>query len=117
MGEKMKYVKLVTGIMLILALTIFFTGCESSPSEPSDATLVVVNNSSDDIYYLYVALSSSSSWGNNQLSSTLYSGYSYTLNGIPAGEYDLLADASGITWEYLGALLNEGATWTWTLID
>lgn len=113
----MKYIKLVTGIMLILALTIFFTGCEPSPSEPSDATLVVVNNSSDDIFYLYVALSSSTSWGNNQLSSTLYSGNTYTLNGIPPGEYDLKADASGPNWEYLGALLNEGATWTWTLID
>jgi len=119
----MKYKNKILSTVLILFLTITFIGCDllgddgSSGTTVSNATLVVVNNSSYDIYYLYVSPSSSSEWGNNQLTSTLYSGYSFTLNNIPPGEYDLHADASGITWTRANQMLNEGATWTWTLID
>ena len=121
----MKYTKMFLSIVLILILAIVFLGCnlfgdDGSPgTNVSNATLVVVNNSSYNIYELYVSLSTSSEWGSDQLSSVIYSGGgTFTLNDIPPGEYDLWADTgSGISWSRYYVLLEEGATWTWTLID
>ena len=120
----MKNTKYFLSILLILILAFVFLGCDllgddgSSGTTVSNATLVVVNNSSYDIYYLYVSLSTLSSWGNNQMTSVLYPGYTYTLNEIPPGEYDLWAeDNSGTYWERYYENLTDGETWTWTLID
>jgi len=115
----MKNIKFVVKIVLILTLAIILSACEPEPSSaPENATLVVVNDSSSDMYYLYVSPSSSSSWGDNQLTSTLNSGSTFTLNEIPPGEYDMYADSSASLWGPIyNIALNEGATWTWTLID
>lgn len=54
------------------------------------SSLVVVNNSSYDIYYLYMSSTADPNWGPDQLgSSVLSAGSSFTLNGVPCGNYDI----------------------------
>lgn len=68
----------------------------NSASGASAANLRVVNNGGTTVYYLYVSPCSVSTWGVDQLgSNVIRSGGAYTLTNIPAGCYDLRAEASG----------------------
>lgn len=86
---------------------------------PPKASLKVVNNSTTTIWYLYVSPTGNGTWGTDQLGgSTISSGSSFTLNGIPCpAYYDLKVDDRTRT---IGATrynvqFNCGVTTTWTL--
>jgi len=81
-------------------------------------TFYVVNDSTQTVCYLYMASSSSTEWGTDLLgSSTLAAGDTFTVSGVPADTYDLMAtDCSGNELaSYYGA--DVPANDTWTLYD
>jgi hypothetical protein len=94
-------------------------GDEGGTGGGSTATLRVQNYSDWSIWYLYVSPSVDDDWGPDQLgSSTIPSGSSFTVTGIPCGRsYDLRAEDSGhgVMAERYGVYFACGDTMTWTL--
>lgn len=93
-------------------------GLANTGSGANAASLRVVNNSGTTIYYLYVSPCSVSSWGADQLgSNVIRGGGGYTLSNIPAGCYDLKAEASGHARiaERRGVSVPAGTVVTWAV--
>lgn len=91
---------------------------EAPAEQPaSGISLFVINNSGLEICYLYVSPTTSDSWGDDQLGEdTIPSGSSYEIFDVPAGQYDLRAEAcDGVNFaENYGADLSSG-DFEWTI--
>lgn len=92
----------------------------ASGSGDGFASLDIVNDSSDTVCYVYVSPSDATEWGDDQLGSEniIASGETFTLNDIPAGNYDLRADdcdGNSLIQEF--GILMEAGPYTWTLSD
>lgn len=124
-----RVVKCLFGLLVIISV-LFVVGCDNLLNEDDDggtdgggggdtgvASVRVVNNSGYTIYNLYISPSSSSSWGDDQLgSNVILSGYSFTVNNIPAGTYDLKATNSlGDSVYEMGYYMGGGTSHTWTI--
>ena len=75
-----------------------FTACGG---EDSSATFKLVNNSTYSVDQLYVSPTTATTWGDDQLSSTLAPGNTFTLTGVACDKaYDILvvAVASATAW-------------------
>jgi hypothetical protein len=84
-------------------------------------SLKVVNSSAYTIGELYVVAYpngySYDSWGSNQLTTTIPPGYSYTINNIPVGGWDVGAVSLGgaVYWTNYNTPISAGGTYTLTL--
>lgn len=87
-------------------------------SQP-EGSLVVSNDSSYTVSELYVSPVDSSSWGPNQLGdAAIAPGGVFTLSGIPAGDYDLLAEeTAGGYWDRWDVTIPAGGEYAWRLLD
>lgn len=117
--------------LLVVVSVLFFVGCDNLLGSDDDgdsgggggggtsgvASVRVVNNSGYTIYYLYISPSSSGTWGPDQHgSSVISSGYSFTVNNIPAGTYDLRAvNSLGDSVYEMGYYMGGGTSHTWTI--
>jgi len=108
--------KLISVFLSIVILSIL-TSC--SQTTQTTGAIRLVNNSSFPITGFYITPISAPTWGVNQLgSNTVYSGYSFTVQSIPAGFYDLAAYLYGYGAVYhYNAEVKAGYTATWTLSD
>jgi hypothetical protein len=73
-------------------------------AEPEDKTsdLVVINESSQDICYLYLSSVDEETWGEDQLEDDIIEARQrFTLEGIPAGVYDVRFEPCDETYEAL----------------
>jgi hypothetical protein len=96
---------------------LFLGGVPGSQAE-AKTSATLTNNSSYAIYELYLSPSHESRWGPDQLGKhVLESGMSYTLVGMPCGDYDIkLVDEDGDECEILETYLC-GDAGDWTLTD
>ena len=79
--------------------------------------LTVENDSLFDLYFLYVSPADEDRWGADQLGDDfiLESDERFTLEGIPAGDYDLkVVDEDGDECVLPGVTLDEDSDWTIT---
>ncbi len=82
---------------LLLILLLILCPIPASDAGAQAASATLVNGSDFDIYAMYLSPTHESHWGLDQLRKhVLESGTSFTLNGIPCGDYDLkLVDEDG----------------------
>ena len=78
-------------------VSVLFLGTLSVTAAGAQTSATLANNSSYAIYELYLSPSRESQWGPDQLGKhVLESGTSYTLTGMPCGDYDIkLVDEDG----------------------
>ncbi|MDW8350448.1 MAG: S1C family serine protease [Anaerolineae bacterium] len=67
------------------------TGSAGTQGSAASATLTIVNESSNTISSINIASPEATEWGDNVLSRAISPGKSTTLEGIPAGVYDIRA--------------------------
>jgi hypothetical protein len=119
-GRLRVYVVLMCVMMVAAAVACTDTGQEPEPA--SDVgTVTVVNGSTQTICFLYTSPSASDDYGEDRLDSfgIIEPGASFTLNGVPPGANDFLAEncAEDTIEEEWEVNVTAGQTLTWTVND